>query len=113
MSWQLVICSTLMASCAINVVNGCIIRPHTDCRRANLSGSNLSGANLFGADLSDADLRGATLDGAYMRWTDLRGADLREATLNEVDLRMALYDTDTVWPIGLEPDDTGAMLVLR
>jgi len=105
--------SIFLAGCMPRVTGGCIIQPHSECRQANLNGSDLSGANLFGVDLSGADLSGANLHRAYLRWTDLRGANLRGANLTEVDLRMALYDSDTIWPQGLHPIGTGAMFVPR
>lgn len=103
----------LLVSCSPKVSDGCVIQPHSVCRYADLSGLDLRGANLFGADLSGANLSGANLHQAYLRWTDLRGADLRDATLTEIDLRMALYDGGTIWPLGLDPNGTGAMFVWR
>ena len=107
------VASILVASCAPRVAGGCVIQPHSVCNGANLSGSDLERANLFGANLSEANLRGANLHQAYMRWSDLRGADLRESNLIEVDLRNALYDGDTLWPLGMDADGTGAMFVRR
>jgi uncharacterized protein YjbI with pentapeptide repeats len=84
---------------------------------ANLRGANLSGALLTGASLGRADLRGADLCRADLRrhWTDDRslfdptylvGADLRDA-----DLRGALYDAETHWPDGFDPQRHGALLI--
>jgi uncharacterized protein YjbI with pentapeptide repeats len=50
---------------------------------------------LAGVDLSGADLRGI----------DLSGADLQNAGLEG-----AIYDDDTRWPDGFDPDRHGARL---
>jgi uncharacterized protein YjbI with pentapeptide repeats len=57
------------------VVNGCEIKPYTQC-----PGADLSFANLHGADLSNANLSFANLT-----WADLEGANLSNANLNGAD----------------------------
>ena len=43
------------------VVKGCVIKPQTVCRGADLSHAKLRGANLAGADLREANLDRADL----------------------------------------------------
>ena len=50
-------------------------------------------------DLHQVDLRGA----------DLTGADLTGADLQGVYLKRAVYDTETRWPVGFDPDAHGAI----
>jgi hypothetical protein len=50
---------------------------------------------LAGADLSGADLRHLDLSGADLRGTKLQGA---------------IYNDDTRWPVGFDPDQHGAKL---
>ena len=80
-----------MTACAPNspkneTVNGCEIRPETQCSKFALNE----------ADLSDTDLRGA----------DLRGADLSQA-----DLKGARYNKNTRFPEDFDPDNAWMMLV--
>ena len=58
-------------------VNGYMIGPGADLRRAdlyeaNLSGADLNEANLKRAGLEGANLSGADLVGAKLRWTNLK-----------------------------------------
>jgi hypothetical protein len=53
----------LSASCT-PTINGCEIKPGTECSRADLENALLINANLSGANLSGADLSGAFLSGA-------------------------------------------------
>ena len=91
--------------------------------RANLKGTNLDGANLNGAylgwaslseailkgaDLGEADLAGARLEGADLSGANLCGTNLMRADLTGVKLAGARYDRRTVWPIGFEPQNSGA-----
>ena len=101
---------------------------------ANLIGMDLIGVNLKGAFLrwtkfQNADLTDANLSGAYLKWANLQGAtlinaDLRYANLTEADLRgadltkikwtffwsntvdfnKAIYNEDTKFPKGLDPE---------
>ena len=70
---------------------------------ANLFEAMLFEAMLFQADLRVANLRGADLRRADLRVADLRGADLSGADLHGADLGVVSWDTDTVWPEGIEP----------
>jgi hypothetical protein len=91
-----------------------------DLRQANLSqadligatmtGADLRAANLRGADLFNADLRSADLTDAHLEGAKLEGADLTEAKLARVNLRGALYDSVTKWPVGFKPASWGAVL---
>ena len=76
--------------------------------RANLSGAILNRAILNAATLRGANLGGATLVGAMLWNCDLRGADLRKANLSAVHLIGAVYNTETRWPEGFNPDLAGA-----
>jgi hypothetical protein len=97
------------------VVNGCVIQPHTDCQGANLSDADLRDADLTHGHLADAifteadliaaHLRYATLTDAIFFGADLRSADVRgvlashatftNADLTDADLRGAdLTDAD-------------------
>ena len=100
-----------------------------DLRHANLGLNNLGGTtNLCDVDLSGADLRNACLEGADLtgaklvradlrgvsaachvpgRQTCLYGADLSEAKLGGADLKTALYDMETRFPRGFDPQKAG------
>ena len=69
---------------------------------ANLSEANLSEANLWYADLEYANLRGANLRGADLEDADLTGANLRGANLTG-----ALYNDETIFPEGFDPEQCG------
>ena len=103
-------------------VNGCKIRPETECSKFDLSEANLSGANmsqsdliganltnvdLSGANLVYADLREADLTGADLTGAELMGADLREANLKGTDLRGAEYNKYTQFPEGFDKTTAG------
>ena len=60
-------------------INGCVIKPGTQCPDANLQGADLRRANLKGANL-----KGANLTGAKLRSTDLTDAVLTGAKLDGV-----------------------------
>jgi uncharacterized protein YjbI with pentapeptide repeats len=100
-----------------------------DLRRANMGLNNLGGTtSLCDVDLSGADLRKACLEGADLtraklvgadlrgvsaachvpgRQTCLYGADLSEAKLGGADLKIALYDMETRFPRGFDPQRAG------
>jgi pentapeptide repeat protein len=63
-----------VASAAYPVVNGCTIKPLTQCFGADLSQQDLSGASLLGAILIGADLTGANLSKAGMEYVNLNTA---------------------------------------
>ena len=63
----------LAGSAQARTINGCEIRPKTNCAGANLRGANLERANLRGADLYRADLERARLSDAIL--LGARGCD--------------------------------------
>lgn len=80
-----------------------------DLSNANLFETDLQGINLSYACLVDADLRGANLTGANLTEADLGGAclieaDLRGANLTRANLEGAIYDEDTKFPFGFDPE---------
>jgi uncharacterized protein YjbI with pentapeptide repeats len=94
------------------------------CRGANLEQAGLMGANLKGADLqrvllmranlwranlSGANLQGAMLMGASLQGALLAGTNLQRALLMGTDLHGALYDAETQWPAGFDPEALGAL----
>lgn len=70
----------------------------------NLAQGDLHGLDLSGLRWGSADLTRATLQGS-----NLEGADLREARLEGADLRGAIYDSQTRWPEGFNPEAHGAI----
>jgi len=70
-------------------VNGYMIGPGADLRKADLFGADLEGADLSGADLSGADLSGADLGGALLSGVNLIGARANK---------------NTIWPEGFDPE---------
>jgi hypothetical protein len=68
---------------------------------------------LRGRDLRGADLAGAFLVNTDLSDTDLRGVDLTGADLDGACLRDAIYDAQTRWPEGFEPQRFGAVCVGR
>ncbi len=89
-----------------------------DLRWADLRGAILNGASLNGASLNGADLRGASLNGASLKWTKLRTLGIvsllslgRWIKPRETDLSEAIYNKNTIWPKGFNPNKAGAILV--
>jgi hypothetical protein len=83
--------------------------------QANFAKANLEGAKLLGAFLEDvnfwqANLRGADLTEANLAGADLSGADLTGANLARATLTCALYDKQTRWPEGFDPEIVDAIL---
>jgi uncharacterized protein YjbI with pentapeptide repeats len=78
---------------------------------AALRGVKLVKANLTGADLRNADLTSAVVPGANLQSAKLQGATLTGADLKGADLKGALYDAQTRWPDGFNPQERGALLV--
>ena len=78
-------------------VNGYMIGPGADLRRADLFGADLEGVDLSGADLNEANLYEA----------DLNGADLGGALLSGVNLTGARANKNTTWPKGFDPVAAG------
>jgi uncharacterized protein YjbI with pentapeptide repeats len=103
---------------------------------SDLQGSDFSRADLYGAFLSDsnfdsclfvqADLRSAFMYRVSFRNADMRGArfsldqmggalvfravDFSNANLDEADFTGALYDSDTIFPNGFNPEERGLRL---
>ena len=75
--------------------------------RANLNGVRMQGARLNNADLRRADMRGARLTGCRFGGAVLHGADLRETDVADANLEGALYDQNTIFPDGFEPEKHG------
>ena len=80
-----------------------------DLNNANLFEADLQGINLAQASLVAADLRGANLTRANLTEADLRDsclieADLRSANLTGANLEGAIYDEDTEFPAGFDPE---------
>ena len=67
-------------------VHGCVIKPQTTCRKAQLTGAMLREALFDFADLTGADLSGATLELASFTHARLAGADLSRTDLTGVAL---------------------------
>ena len=70
------------------------LKSPVDARGANWRGRRLHEVNLAGANLCRADLR---------------GADLSNCQMVDVDLRLALYDTQTCVPDGINLQTSGAV----
>ncbi len=85
-------------------VNGYMIGPGADLRRADLFG-----VDLFGADLEGVDLSGADLNGANLYEANLSGADLGGALLSGVNLIGARVNKNTTWPEGFDPKAAGVI----
>ena len=84
----------LLAWACTDTINGCEIKPETQCTGADLRGANLSRAtltqaNLSRADLREADLSGANPSGANLSNANLSGANLSDANLRDANLRDA------------------------
>ena len=73
-------------------VNGYMIGPGADLRRADLFGADLEGVDLSGADLNEANLSGADLGGALLSGVNLIGARANK---------------NTTWPEGFDPVAAG------
>jgi hypothetical protein len=52
-------------------------------------------------------LRGARLDGTTLGHPNLAAANLEGAALGGANLRHAVYDADTRWPEGFDPQAAG------
>ena len=103
---------------------------------SDLWGSDFIGADLYGATLTesnfdhcafaDADLRSAFMYKVSFRHADMRRAlfsldqmggplvlravDFSDANLEGADFTGALYDSDTVFPVGFNPEARGLKL---
>lgn len=98
-----------------------------------LQGSDFTGADLYGANRADCNLDSCVLVGADLRWayffrTSFRNADLRNArfdlsalaspvrldsvdfsgaNLDGADFTEAIYDSETIFPVGFDPEKRG------
>jgi hypothetical protein len=81
-----------------------------DLTRADLRAADLQGVRLFHAILHYACLSEADLTGADLRSALLEGADFSNARLTDAQLDGAIYDEDTRWPQGFDPQQHGASL---
>lgn len=98
----------------VTLDEGCLSRYGS----AKLENRDLSGLDLFYAALSKADLTSAKLAGvslgradlfkADLSGADLRGADLSSANLRQAAFDGAIYDCNTLWPRGFNPETEGA-----
>ena len=86
----------------------------------NFQGSQLQGANFEKTDLTEVlfyecDLRSATFVGAIVQKSRfpkarLEGADFSGTSLHEkMDFKRAIYDAETKWPEGFNPEKCGAI----
>jgi uncharacterized protein YjbI with pentapeptide repeats len=66
------------------------------------------GVNLRGADLEDAEFSGADLRQANLSYTYLAHTWFDNARLDGVNLTGAVYDEQTAWPDGFNPEAHGA-----
>lgn len=97
---------------------------NADLRNANLSRANFTktacpevnfrDAELIKAIFLDADLQGAVFHNAKLNGADFRNADLCGARFDKTDvsgakLTNAVYDADTLWPEGFDPQQVGAV----
>ncbi len=78
----------------------------------NFQGSNLTQANfrltdLQGANFSRTNLTQANLSMADLRECDFSGANLTGANLSGADRRQAIYDAQTQFPKGFNPEIVG------
>jgi len=79
MRWQISAAEALAGVFALVVasgaraqtINGCEIKPITNCPDANLGGANLTNANMPGSNLFMVNLAAATLVGANLTQADL------------------------------------------
>lgn len=62
-----------------------------------------------GADFRTSQLQGKDLSNALLCRADIRGADLTGVSLENADLKMACYDSETVWPEGFNFVGSGAI----
>src|ERR1043166_1445355 len=88
-------------------------RGYAFLRRMMTTGSRAGtprGFSLRGQDLRNENLKDAFLADLDLSDTDLRGVDLTGANLDGAFLLGALYDENTRWPDGFDPNRHGAKL---
>ena len=81
-------------------INGCEIKPKTDCEGVDMTGADLTNAPLTGAQLRNATLVKAVAEGAvfndgHLGQAHLQGADLSGAKFRGADLVAAQFDERT------------------
>ena len=79
---------------------GSVLMRFTDLGLAILRDAVIVGANLQNANLYGANLRSAKL----------YEANLQDANLENADTSYAIYDENTIWPEGFDPQAGGAEL---
>ena len=77
---------------------------------AHLEWTDFWGAHLDGAKFWGAVLSHAKLDHAHLVGANLRAAKLDAASLEDANITGAIYDRDTVWPVGFDFLGRGAVL---
>lgn len=77
--------------------------------KARFDGADLFAANLSESYLVEASLTGAQLKNANLSAADLSGADLAGADLTDANLSGTVYDKQTTWPKGFDPEAAGAV----
>ena len=73
----------------------------------NFSGVNLSGLNLSWADFQNKDLKNTNFQNSNLQNVSFQNADLRHANFRNADLTDAVYDEDTWFSVGFDPDAHG------
>lgn len=82
----------------------------SNLRSAVLDNADLTDADFGGADLQNASLAKSTLYGTILQRTDLRGANLSESELGNYYHGSPIYDKDTKFPEGYDPEQSGFKL---
>jgi beta-lactamase regulating signal transducer with metallopeptidase domain len=90
-------------------LNGMLLR-NTTFHGTNLKEADLGGTDLRDSDLSDANLGEANLTKADLRGANLRGADLYEAQLEGAKMAGAVTDSNTLLPLGFDPEAEGMVV---
>ena len=78
-----------------------------------MRGSWLTGAVLDGANLSNADLSGADVAAASFRNCQLQSAILLVERIESANFDQAIFNDQTVWPEGFDPESAGAQRELH
>ncbi len=103
----------LTPSASAKTVNGCVLKPNTNCAGKDLDWRLTFHGKLNGANFRNADLRGANLRKANLTGVDFRGANLSYAAiagarLNGAKMNRARFTTASFKGANL----TGANLTL-
>ena len=70
--------------------------------QANLTDANFNGATLIGANFTNAVIRGTNFQNTDLRQAQLKGVDLTGANFTN-----AIYDTNTIFDVGINPVNLG------